>query len=280
MSKRVRDKQCYWCGSLDNDSNHVTVSEDIPPRWLSGEKKVKEPNCIPQCEECKNALQGLDNAVNGYFKYGASIDIEKVKKYNDFVNNKGFNSRKINLNGSEDFVQSNGCLLLWLRKLLVGLWYKEKGTYYSGSMFILAHWLSFDDPEMYVSNTVTPTTKTLNILFDIDEQITGNNYKAESIRKTPFDFTFVPPSKSGILFPLQLLRFSIYGSYTGYCLFIPEVTEPNLLIAYNLFEQDPYYLKYWLKSFPYLSPSTVIALNNSLKSISAEEVTKRVRVRI
>jgi hypothetical protein len=273
-------KQCFWCGSFTTKENRVTVSEDVPPRWLSGIKKVIKSNCVPQCEECKVALSGLDESVNGYFKYGASIDLEKVKKTNNFLDNKGLYSRKIKLNGNEDFAQSNGCLLLWLRKLLVGLWCKEQGTYFNGGMFILAHWLSFDDPERYFSGAVTPTVKTLEILFDIDEQITGINTQAELEKRKPFNFTFVPSSKSGILFPLQLLRFSIYGSYTGYCLFVPEISESNLFILHNLFEKTPYYLKYWIRGFPYYPPSIVIALINSLKSISAEEVAKRVRVQV
>jgi len=178
-------KQCFWCGTFGNDKNHVSISEDVPPRWLSGEKKIKMSNCVPQCKECKNALALLDDSVVGYFKYGPGIDLEKVEGSNNFVNNKGLYARRINLNGNEDYAQANGCLLLWLRKLLVGLWYKEKGTYFDGGMFLLAHWLTFDDPEMYVSGVVTPTQVAINLLFDIDDEITGNDYQTEFYKKHP-----------------------------------------------------------------------------------------------
>jgi hypothetical protein len=107
--------------------------------------------------------------------------------------------------------------------------------------------------------------------------MTGNNYLTDSEIKNPFSFIFISPFRSGVELPLQLLRFSIYGSFPGYCLYIPEVSGSNFLKAFNLLEKDPLYVKYWLHSWPYLSPSVVIFLVNSLKSISAEEVARRVR---
>ena len=271
-------KQCYWCGTFGNKKNHVTTSEDVPPRWLSGEKKVKILNCVPQCKECKNALALLDDSVVGYFKYGAAIDLEKVEGSNNFVNNKGLYARKIDLYGNKDYAQANGCLLLWLRKLLVGLWYKEKGTYFEGGMFLLAHWLTFNEPEMYVSGVVTPTKEVLKLLFDIDDEITGNDYQAEFKRKTPFNYTFVPPSRNEVPFPLQLLRFSIYGSFAGYCMYLPKFPIISPSSFSNIFGKPPYHLEKWIKGFPYIPPSIVVTLANSIKDISAEEAAKRVRL--
>jgi hypothetical protein len=44
MSKRVRDKQCYWCGSLDNDSNHVEAvgKQHIPIISIINQYKIKQ----------------------------------------------------------------------------------------------------------------------------------------------------------------------------------------------------------------------------------------------
>jgi len=271
-------KQCFWCGSLDKENNHVSISEDVPPRWLSGEKKVRKSNCVPQCNECKNALALLDDSVVGYFNYGPGIDLEKIEGSNNFVNNKGLYARKINLYGNNDYAQANGCLLLWLRKLLVGLWYKEQETYFDGGMFLLAHWLTFDDAEMYISGVVTPTQVTINLLFDIDDEITGNDYLTEFYKKTPFDYTFVPSSRSGVPFPLQLLRFSIYGSFAGYCMYLPKFPIISPSSFSNMFGKPPYHLEKWIKGYPYFSPSTVVTLVNSIKNISAEEAAKRVRL--
>jgi len=277
-SSENKFKQCFWCGTFGNEKNHVSVSEDVPPRWLSGEKKVKISNCVPQCKECKSALAQLDDSVVGYFKYGAAIDLDKVEGSNSFVNNKGLFARKINLNGNEDYAQSNGCLLLWLRKLLVGLWYKEKGTCFDGGMFLLAHWLKFDEPEMYVSGVVTPTQVILKLLFDIDDEITGNDYKAEFKRKTPFDYIFIPSSRSRVPFPIQLLRFSIYGSFAGYCMYLPKFPIISPSSFSNMVGKPPFYLEKWIKGYPYFPPSTVVTLVNSIKNISAEEAAKRVRL--
>lgn len=270
-------KQCFWCGSFDKENNHVTVSEDVPPRWLSGEKKVKKINCVPQCNECKNALSGLDDAVNGYFRYGAETDLEKVEQNTSWLNNKGVYARKIDLNGKEDYAQSNGCLLLWLRKLLVGLWYKENDTFFNGQTVILANWLSFDDNFFYISNIVTPKEISIKLQFNIDLEMIQNDYLTDFKMKTPFSFSFIPSSRSGVELPLQLLRFAIYGRYPGYCLYIPEMSESNLLKVFHLLEKDPLYIKYWLRGYPYYPPSDVVSMVNSLKSISAEEAAKRVR---
>src|SRR5215471_17659198 len=81
--------QCYWCGSSGDEKNRVTISEDVPPRWLTGIRTVKKKNCVPQCNECKNALALLDDAVNGYFRYGAGVDLEKVEKNTFQRRNKG-----------------------------------------------------------------------------------------------------------------------------------------------------------------------------------------------
>jgi hypothetical protein len=277
MSKRARNKECYWCGSLDNDSNHVNISEDVPPRWLSGIKRVKEKNCVPQCNTCKNNLAVLDNAVNEYFRYGAGVNLDIVEQNNLFSNNKGVIARKINLHGKIDYAQSNGCLLLWLRKLLVGLWYKEKNNRFDGGMFILAPWLSFDDKDAYVANTVIPSEKARALLFDIDDYF-GYDYLYDNINKIPFKFSFISSSLIAIPAPLQLLRFSIYGSYCGYCLFIPKNVIISPLKFLTLVDKPPLYIEKWLKGYPYFKSSKVIELVNSLKSISPEEATKRVRL--
>ena len=277
MGKRVKDKQCYWCGSLDNDSNHVNISEDVPPRWLSGIKKVKKENCVPQCETCKKDLAVLDYAVNEYFRYGAGVDLDKVERANLLSNNKGFGTRKINLNGNVDYAQSNGALLLWLRKLLVGLWYKEKNNRFDGGMFILAPWLSFDDKDAYVSNTVILSEKARALLFDIDDYF-GYDYLYDNMNKIPFKFSFISSSLIAIPAPLQLLRFAIYGNYCGYCLFIPKHEIISPLKFLTLVNKPPLYIEKWLKGYPYFKSSKVVELVNSLKSISPEEAVKRVRL--
>ena len=273
------NKRCFWCGTFGNESSRVKVNEDVPPRWLSGIKKVKKHNCVPQCKECQNALAMLDDAVMGYFKSGVYKDMDKIEKNISFVNNKGIYTRKIILNGQIDYAQSNGNLLLWLRKLLAGLWYKQFNSYFNSGMFILAHWITFDDPHFYFSNTVTPTEKTLEILFNIDENIADVNYYKDCNQKEPFVYKFFSSSESGISMPFQLLRFAIYGSYAGYCLYLPEITEiKDKNILKEIYCRSPFYFEYWLKGFHAYSPSQVIELVSSTKSVTAEEAAKRVRV--
>jgi hypothetical protein len=275
MGKRARNKQCYWCGSLDNDNNHVNISEDVPPRWLSGIKKVKEENCVPQCETCKKNLAVLDNAVNEYFRYGAGVDLDIVEQNNSFSNNKGIIARKINLNGKIDYAQANGCLLLWLRKLLVGLWYKEKDYRFDGGMFILAPWITYDNKEVYVSNIAIPPEISRSLLRDIDDYF-GYDSEIEYINKIRFKYSFVNTSLIVVPKPLQLLRFSIFGSYCGYCLFIPKHKIISPAAFYSLSSKPPLYVEKWLKGIDYFSSSLVVDLTNSLKSISPEEAAKRV----
>jgi len=277
MGKRTRNKECYWCGSLDNDSNHVTISEDVPPRWLSGIKKVKKENCVPQCNTCKNNLAVLDNAVNEYFRYGAGVDLDIVEQNNTFSNNKGIIARKIDFHGKTDYAQSSDCLLLWLRKILVGLWYKEKDSYFDGGMFILAPWLSFDNKNSYVSNIVTPSEIARSLLFDIDDYF-GYDYLYDNMNKIPFKFLFINSSLIDIPAPLQLLRFAIYGSYCGYCLFIPKHEIISPLEFLTLFNKSPLYIEKWLRGYPYYQSSDVVKLVSSLKSVSPEEAAKRVRL--
>ena len=276
MDSNIR---CFWCGSYKSETSHVRVNEDVPPRWLSGEKKVKKSNCVPQCKECQNALAMLDDAVMGYFKSGVYKDMDKIEKNISFLNNKGIYARKIILNGKIDYAQSNGNLLLWLRKLLAGLWYKQYNKYFNSGMYILSHWLSFDDPDRYFSNTVTPTERTLEILFNIDEKIADVNYYEDCIKKVPFVYKFFSPSECGIPKPFQLLRFAIYGSYAGYCLYLPEITEiKDKNILKEIYWRSPFYFEYWLKGYHAFSSSDVIKLVNSTKLITAEEAAKRVRV--
>lgn len=270
-------KQCFWCGTLGDLKNRVTVSEDVPPRWLSGERKVKRINCVPQCDECKNALARLDDSVNTWFRFGAGIDLDIVEQDNFFRNNKGYISRKINLHGEKDYAQSNPCLLLWLRKLLLGLWYKEKKEFFNGNTYILAHWVTEPDPNFYLTKVVLPKEKIMEIQLDIDIKITGKTYEDDFEKRPPFTFNFISPSRSGVELPLQLLRFSIYGRFTGYCLYFPKKSFNDIFKLLSLYERDPLYLKYWLNSFISYSPSQIITMTNSLKSLSAEEVAKRVR---
>jgi hypothetical protein len=277
MGKRARNKECYWCGSLDNDSNHVNINEDVPPRWLSGIKRVKEENCVPQCNTCKSNLAVLDNAVNEYFRYGAGVDLDIVEQNNTFSNNKGVIARKINFHGKTDYAQSNGCLLLWLRKLLVGLWYKEKDSRFDGGMFILAPWLSFDDKDFYMSNIVIPSEVSRSLLFNIDDYF-GYDYLYDNMNKISFKFLFINSSLINIPAPLQLLRFAIYGSYCGYCLFIPNIKNIDPIIFKPIVGYPPLYIEKWLRGYPYYQSSDVVKLVNSLKSISSEEAAKRVRL--
>lgn len=275
MNNNVR---CFWCGTPRSDSFHVRVNEDVPPRWLSGEKNVKKSNCVPQCKECQNALSILDDAVVGYFKSGIYKDMDKVEKNISFNNNKGIYVRKIILDGRIDYAQSNGNLLLWLRKLMAGLWYKQYNNFFSGQMFILSHWISFDDPTMYISNSVPATKKILDILYDLDEEFTGVNNIENSNKKESFTFKFIPSSISGVSLPFQLLRFAIYGSYAGYCLYLTEITKQNLFTVFNMQGKAPLFMENWLKCYPAFPPSFVIELVNSTKAITPEEAAKRVRV--
>jgi hypothetical protein len=277
MSKKEKDKQCFWCGSLGNDTNPVTVSEDVPPRWLSGIKKVKKVNCVPQCEECKINLAVLDNAVNGYFKYGAAVDLDKVEKDTEWTKNKGIASRKIKLNGNDDYAQSNGSLLLWLRKLLVGVWYKEKGTRFDGLMLFLTSFLSFDNPDRYTNKIVKPLNVSMELLLNIDDAL-RYNYLTDFVKKVPFTYTFFNESHNIVPSPLQLLRFGIYGSYVGYCLFIPASIGTNTKIFLPLYEKSPLYIDKWIYGYQYIRSSDVVKLVDSTKSITAEEATKRVRL--
>jgi hypothetical protein len=277
MRDRVKDKQCYWCGLFDSDNNPVTVSEDVPPRWLTGIKEVKEMNCVPQCEECKKGLNGLDDAVNGYFRYGPGIHLDKIERNTIRIKNKGVYARKINLNGKEDYAQSNGALLLWLRKLLVGIWYKEYDIRFDGTMYILTPWITYDNPDLYVSMIATPSIKSNELLAHIDEEFSIDTLTG-LVNKNPFKFIFIPSSHSVMPLPLQLLRFAIYGSFIGYCLYIPEPIKSNLPIALNMLGKPPLYIENWLKGFPYIPPSTVTVFVNSLKEISAEEAEKKVRL--
>ena len=277
MGKRVKNKPCYWCGSLDSDDNHVNINEDVPPRWLSGMKKVKEENCVPQCNTCRNNLAVLDYAVNEYFRYGAEVDLDKVERANLLTNNKGIGTRKINLHGNIDYAQANGCLLLWLRKLLVGLWYKEKDNRFDGGMFILAPWISFDDKIFYMANTVIPSKVSWPLLYDIDDFF-RYDHKIEYTKSIPFKYTFIQSSQISIPPPLQLLRFAIYKSFCGYCLFIPNFEKINPIIFYPFFDKPPLYIEKWLKGYPYYPSSFVVELTSSLKSISPEEAAKRVRL--
>jgi hypothetical protein len=277
MGKRTKTKQCYCCGTLDNESKHVNISEDVPPRWLSGIKTVKKENCIPQCNTCRNNLAVLDNAVNEYFRYGAGVNLDIVEQNNLWTNNKSIGTRKINLNGNIDYAQSNGCLLLWLRKLLVGLWYKEKNSRFEGGMFVLVPWLSFDDSSLYVINTATPPEESRSLLFDIDDYF-RYDYILDSRMKIPFKFSFINSPLINIPAPLQLLRFAIYGRFCGYCLFIPNYEKVNPKIFFPFFDKPPLHIEKWLKGFPYYQSSDVVKLVNSLKSISAEEAATRVRL--
>lgn len=270
-------EQCYWCGTFGDSNNHVTISEDVPPRWLSGIKKVKKENCVPQCETCKKNLAVLDYAVNEYFRYGAGVDLDKVERANLMTNNKGFGTRKINLHGNIDYAQSNGCLLLWLRKLLVGLWYKENKSRFDGGMFLLAPWITFDDEIFYITQTVIPSNVSWSLLFDIDDFL-GYNHETELTKRIAFKYSFILSSKINIPAPLQLLRFAIYGNFCGYCLFIPNFEKINPQIFIPYFGYPPLYIEKWLKGFPYYQSSFVVELTNSLKSISPEEAAKRVRL--
>jgi hypothetical protein len=261
MRNRIKDKQCYWCGTFDSDNNPVTVSEDVPSRWLTRIKEVKEINCVPQCEECKKSLNGLDDAANGYFRYGPGINLDKIARNTKRVKNKGIYARKIILNGKEDYAQSNGVLLLWLRKLLVRVWYKEYDKRFNGSMFILTLWITYDSPELYVSKIAIPSIKTNNLLAYIDEEFSIDTLTG-LINIKSFKFNFIPPSHSGVPLPLQLLRFAIYGSFIGYCLYIPETSENILPILINIHRKPPLYIENWLIGFPYIPPSTVTGLVN------------------
>jgi hypothetical protein len=232
---------------------------------------------VPQCEECKNNLAKLDDAVNVYFRSGAGIHLDKVERSIAKTNNKGINARKINLNCNEDYAQSNGALLFWLRKLLVGLWYKYKNTYFDGEMIILAPWVTFDVPEIFVSGYATKPNELWAILFNIDIVITGSDYKKDCEEKTPFSFTFIPEYENVVPTPLQLLRFAIFGCFSGYCLYIPNTPMPSSSIISNMFGKAPLCIERWLKS-PYLTSPTVAELVNEHKSISAYEATNRVRV--
>ena len=266
------DKQCYWCGSFGNDANPVTISEDVPPRWLSGVKKIKEINCVPQCELCKKALKPLDTAVVDYFKYGAKIDLSKVERSNELTNNRGFKARKVILNGSEDFILPNGTLALWLRKLLVGIWYKDKGKYFEGSILTLAPWITWDDPDLSVSNIIIPSSESKALYSDIDAQIIGNDQQCYE-QTIPFTSTFIHASRCGVPMPLELLRFSIYAKYFGYCLYIPSAVTANPPAM-------PSYLsiRRWSKCFPYIPPEKIGGLLAGTKSITNEEAVARVRL--
>jgi hypothetical protein len=276
MGKRVKNKPCYWCGSLDNENNRVTKSEDVPPRWLSGIKKVKKENCVPQCNSCKNYLAMLDDSANWYFKYGANVDVEKVIQANFFSNNKGIGARKIDLNGKIDFAQANAALLLWLRKLLVGLWYKEKDDRFDGGMYILAPWLTFDDLNFYVSKMVIPSSLSWPLLLDIDDFF-GVNHNIDNTIKIPFEYAFIQSSRIKLPSPLQLLRFAIYENYCGYCLFFPKIDKGNHQAVLPFDRYPPLYIDKWLLGPQYFPSSFVVELENSLKPITSEEAAKRVR---
>jgi len=274
MSKKTTNKPCYWCGTFDDDTNHVTISEDVPPRWLSGIKSVKEANCVPQCETCKKDLALLDNAVNDYFRYGAKVDLDKVERSNSSSNNKGYIARKILLNGNIDYAQSNGSLLLWLRKLLSGLWYKKNDNRFNGLMLILAPWITFDDGYFFVSNTVIPKNVSLSLLFSIDEHF---NYihNGNDTNNSDFKYTFINSSLLYVPEPLQLIRFAIYEK-CGYCLYIPEEILNDNSILSLFFNKPPLYISHWLRC-DYRDSQFVVDLLKSQKSITPEEATKRVR---
>jgi len=276
MGNRVKDKPCYWCGSYDNDNNQVTISEDVPPRWLSGIKKVKEINCVPQCETCKNNLAPLDYAVNDYFRYGAKVDLDKVERANLRSNNKGYVSRKIILNGNIDYAQSNGCLLLWLRKLLSGLWYKKNDNRFNGLMLILAPWLSFEDKYFFVCQTVIPKEVSRSLLSNIEKHL-NFVHEVRDTNKEPFKYTFINSPLLYVPEPFQLLRFEILDDKCGYCLFIPEIIEADTSILSSFSDKPPLYINHWLRC-DYQNSSFAVDLLNSQKSITLEEVTKRVRL--
>jgi len=275
MSKRTLNKPCFWCGAFDNDNNHVTISEDVPPRWLSGIKKVKEVNCVPQCETCKNNLAPLDYAVNDYFRYGAKVDLDKVERSSLLSNNKGIVSRKIILNGNIDYAQSNGCLLLWLRKLLSGLWYKKNEKRFNGLMLILAPWLSFDDEFFFISKTVIPSKYSWNLLFDIDEHF-NIVHNISNTNNCPFNYLFINSPLLYVPEPLQLLRFAIFEKKCGYCLFIPETIIGNTSVLSLFFEKPPLYINHWLRC-DYRDSSFIVDVLNSQKIVTPEEAAKRVR---
>jgi len=275
MSNKTTNKPCFWCGSFNTENNHVTISEDVPPRWLSGIKSVKEANCVPQCERCKKDLALLDNAVNDYFRYGAKVDLDKVERSNSSSNNKGYIARKIFLNGNIDYAQSNGSLLLWLRKLLSGLWYKKNDNRFNGLMLILAPWITFDDGYFFVSKTVISKYDSMSLLFNIDEQFNFNNYEMNN-NKSHFKYTFINSPLLYIPEPLQLLRFSIFEEKFGYCLFIPETYIYNTSIISLFYDKPPLYIKNWIRC-DYQKTSFVVDLLNSQRSITPEEATKRVR---
>jgi len=277
MSNIIREIQCFWCGSFSKENNPVTVSEDVPPRWLTGEKKVKAKNCVPQCENCKIGLSGLDDAVNGYFRYGAEVDLDKVERHTIRINNKGTSARQIILHNNIDYAQSNGSLLLWLRKLLAGLWYKEKGTYYDGGMLFLTPWITFDDKDMYISHIVPSSTFLCDIIFNIDKFL-GFNYEIDYQKKIPFCYNFDISKLSNIPKPLHLTRFSIYSRFIGYCLFLPKSLADNPFSFISLYNKPPLYVENWLKGFQFIPSTTVIELVKSLKNISADEAAKRVTV--
>ena len=223
-------------------------------------------------------LAMLDDAVVGYFKSGVYKDMDKVEKNISFVNNKGIYVRKIILDEKIDYAQSNVNLLLWLRKLLAGLWYKQYNSFFGGQMFILSHWITFDDPTMYISNSVPTTRKIIDILFDLDEEFTGVSYIENSSKKETFSYRFIPSSISGVSSPFHLLRFAIYGSYVGYCLYLTEISKQNLFTVFNMQGNAPLFLENWLMCFPAYPPSFVIKLVNNTKAITPEEAAKRVRV--
>ena len=275
MGKRVKNKPCYWCGSLDNENNRVTKSEDVPPRWLSGIIEVKEINCVPQCETCKKNLASLDNAVSDYFRFGAKANLDKVERSNLRSNNKGYVSRKIILNGNTDYAQSNGSLLLWLRKLLSGLWYKKNDNRFNGLMLILAPWLSFDDDFFFISKSVVPSEISWSLLVDIEKHF-NFVHNTEDTNKCPFNYTFLNSPLIYVPEPLQLIRFAIFEEKCGYCLFIPETIKDDTSILSLFFDKPPLYINYWLRC-DYRDSSFAVDLLNSQKSITPEEAAKRVR---
>ena len=74
------------------------------------------------------------------------------------------------------------------------------------------------------------------------------------------------------------MRFSIYGSFAGYCMYVPKVPAINPSLLSDLNNKTPYHFEKWIIGFPYIPPSTVVTLANSIKDITAEEAAKRVRL--
>jgi hypothetical protein len=144
-------------------------------------------------------------------------------------------------------------------------------------MFLLTSFLSFDDPDRYTNKIVKPLNVSMELLLNIDDAL-GINYLTDHMKKFPFTYTFFNESHNIVPLPLQLLRFGIYGSYVGYCLFIPASIGTNTEIFLPLFEKPPLYIDKWIYGFPYIYSSDVNKLVDSNKLISAEEAAKRVRL--